>query len=244
MPKSDDTRGSLTQSFNYAFEGIIHVVRTQRNMKIHVALAIVVLVAAFFFDLDRLSIVALFVAISFVFITEMLNTALEYAIDIFTSRYDPLAKLAKDIAAGAVLVATLNALAVAYLVFYDRVTGVPYTVLTKVRETPIDVSAITVFLLVVVVIAVKAITGRGTPLRGGLPSGHAAVAFGGWVAITFIAAGTVFDLPISVIALVMAFLTAQSRVQAGIHTWLEVTLGGLLGAGLTVLMFRAFYPLY
>jgi len=57
--------------------------------------------------------VALFVAISFVFITEMLNTALEYAIDIFTSRYDPRAKLAKDIAAGAVLVATLNALAVA-----------------------------------------------------------------------------------------------------------------------------------
>ena len=106
------------------------------------------------------------------------------------------------------------------------------------RQTPIDVAAITVFLLVVVVIAVKALTGRGTPLRGGLPSGHAAVAFGGWVAITFIAAGTAFDLPISVIALVMAFLTAQSRVQAGIHTWLEVALGGLLGAGLTVLIFR------
>ena len=86
--------------------------------------------------------VALFVAISFVFITEMFNTALEYAIDIFTSRYDPLAKLAKDVAAGAVLVATLNALVVAYLVFYDRVTGVPYTVLNKVRQTPIDVAAI------------------------------------------------------------------------------------------------------
>ena len=190
MAKSDDSRISLLQSFNYAFEGIIHVVRTQRNMKIHLGLAIIVLVAAFFFDLDRLSIVALFVAISFVFITEMLNTALEYAIDIFTSRYDPLAKLAKDVAAGAVLVATLNALVVAYLVFYDRVAGVPYTVLNRVRQTPIDVAAIAVFLLVVVVIAVKALTGRGTPLRGGLPSGHAAVAFGGWVAVTFIASGT------------------------------------------------------
>ena len=154
------------------------------------------------------------------------------------------AKLAKDIAAGAVLVATLNALAVAYLVFYDSVVGVPYSVLAKVRQTPIDVAVIAVFLLVVVVIAVKAISGRGTPLRGGLPSGHAAVAFGGWVAITFIASGTAFDLPISVIAMVMAVLTAQSRVQAGIHTWLEVALGGLLGAGLTLLMFRLFYPLY
>ena len=174
----------------------------------------------------------------------MLNTAFEYAIDIFTSRYDPLAKLAKDIAAGAVLVATLNALAVAYLVFYDRVVGVPYSVLSGCARRRSTWPSITVFLLVVVVIAVKAFTGRGTPLRGGLPSGHAAVAFGGWVAITFIASGTPFDLPISVIALVMAVLTAQSRVQAGIHTWLEVALGGLLGAGLTVLIFRLFYPLY
>jgi len=242
LAQPEDKRTSLLQSFNYAFEGIIHVVRSQRNMKIHVAIAIIVLVAAFFFDLDRLSIVALFVAISFVFITEMLNSALEYAIDIFTSRYDPRAKLAKDLAAGAVLVATLNALAVAYLVFYERLTSMPYNVLTKVRETPTDVTVISVFLLMVVVIAVKALSGRGTPLRGGLPSGHAAVAFGGWVAITFIAAGTAFALPISAIALVMAFLTAQSRVQAGIHTWLEVTLGGLLGAGLTVLVFRIFYP--
>jgi diacylglycerol kinase (ATP) len=244
LAKPDVNRTSLLQSFNFAFEGIIHVVRTQRNMKIHVGLAIFVLVSAFFVDLDRLSIVALFVAISFVFITEMLNTALEYAIDIFTSRYDPLAKLAKDIAAGAVLVATLNALAVAYLVFYDKVVGVPYSVLAKVRQTPINVAVIAVFLLVVVVIAVKAISGRGKPLRGGLPSGHAAVAFGGWVAVTFIASGTAYDLPISVIAMVMAFLTAQSRVQAGIHTWLEVTFGGLLGAGLTLLIFRLFYPLY
>ena len=172
-------------------------------------------------------------AISFVLITEMLNTAIEYAIDIFTTRYDPLAKLAKDVAAGAVLVATLNALAVAYLVFYDKVVGVPYTVLSKVRQSPIDVTVITVFLLVVVVIAVKAIT-RPRHAAARRPAvGHAAVAFGGWVAITFVASGTAFDLPISVIALVMAVLIAQSRVQAGIHTWLEVAVGGLLGVGLT-----------
>ena len=244
MAKPDRTRTSLLQSFNYAFDGIIHVVRTQRNMQIHFGIAALVLVAAFFVDLDRLSIVALFVAISFVLITEMLNTALEYAIDIFTTRYDPLAKLAKDIAAGAVLVATLNALVVAYLVFYDKVIGLPYSVLSKVRQTPTNVAAISVFLLVMAVIVVKAVTGRGTPLRGGLPSGHAAVAFGGWVAITFIAAGTAFALPISVIAFVMALLTAQSRVQAGIHSEGEVVVGAVLGAALTVLIFKLFYPLY
>jgi diacylglycerol kinase (ATP) len=244
LAKPDSSRTGLLSSFNYAFEGIIHVVRTQRNMQIHIASAALVLIAAFFFDLDRLSIVALFVAISFVLITEMFNTALEYAIDIFTSRYDPLAKLAKDVAAGAVLIATLNAIAVAYLVFYDKVFGAPYSVLVRVRQTPIDVMVIAVFLLIVVVIAVKAMTGRGTPLRGGMPSGHAAVAFWGWVALTFIASNTAFALPISVIGLVMAVLTAQSRVQARIHTELEVVLGALLGVAVTVLIFRLFYPFY
>jgi diacylglycerol kinase (ATP) len=237
------SRTSLLQSFNFAFEGIVHVLRTQRNMRIHFAVAVLVLLAALFFDLTRLEIVALFVAISFVLISEMINTALEYAIDIFTSRYDPLAQVAKDVAAGAVLIATFNALAVAYLVFYNRISGTPYAVLTKVRKSPIDVTVIALVLLVVVVVAVKAVTGRGTALRGGLPSGHAAVAFGGWVAITFIAAGTPYAVPIFAIAGLMALLTAQSRIQAGIHSLLEVTLGAALGAGLTLLIFQIWYPI-
>jgi diacylglycerol kinase (ATP) len=234
---------SLLQSFNYAFDGIIHVLRTQRNMKIHFGVAVLVLVAAFFFDLDRLDIVALLVAISFVLIAEMINTALEYAIDIFTTRYDPLAKIAKDVAAGAVLIATVNALAVAYLVFYDNLSGLPYSVLSRVRSSPIDITVIALVLLIVVVIAVKAMMGSGTPLRGGLPSGHAAVAFGGWVAITFVGSGTAFALPISLIALLMAALVAQSRIQAGIHTASEVLLGAMLGSGLMVLVFQIWYPL-
>jgi len=142
-----------------------------------------------------------------------------------------------------VLIAAVNALAVAYLIFYDKFAGLPYTVLTKVRKSPIDVTVIAMVLLVVVVIAVKAGTGRGTPLRGGLPSGHAALGFGGWVAITFIAGGTAFALPISLIALLMAVLTAQSRVEAGIHTQLEVVLGALLGSGLTLVVFQLWYPI-
>jgi len=243
LPPSDKRLPSLLQSFNYAFEGIIHVLRTQRNMKIHFAVAVLVLIAAFFFNLARLEIVALLVAISFVLITEMINTSLEYAIDIFTTRYDPLAKVAKDVAAGAVLVATVNALAVAYLVFYDKLIGLPYSVFNKVRSSPVDITVIAVVLLVVVVIAIKAMTGRGSPLHGGMPSGHAAIAFGGWVAVTFIATGTGFALPISVIAFAMAVLTAQSRIQAGIHSFLEVLMGALLGMGLTLLIFRLFFPL-
>jgi diacylglycerol kinase (ATP) len=234
---------NLLQSFNYAFEGIVWVLRHQRNMQIHFGVAIAVIVASFFFQLTRLELIALFTAIAFVLIAEMLNTAIEHAIDTFSTDYDPAAKIAKDVAAGAVLIATVNALAVAYLIFYHRVESTPYTVLQSLRQSPVDVTVVGTVLAVLVVIVVKAFTGRGTALHGGLPSGHAAVAFGGWVAVTFIASGTAFALPISAITLAMAFLTAQSRVQAGIHTQLEVALGAVLGIAVAVLVFRLWYPL-
>src|SRR5919199_2146737 len=107
---------SVVESFNFAFEGIIHVLRTQRNMRIHFAVAVAVLVAAVWMGVSKLELIALLLAIAFVFITEMFNSALEQAIDVATTSFDPLAKLAKDVAAGAVLVATINAVAIGYLV--------------------------------------------------------------------------------------------------------------------------------
>ncbi|HYX76165.1 MAG TPA: diacylglycerol kinase, partial [Gaiellaceae bacterium] len=108
---------SIFESFNFAVEGIIHVLRTHRNMRVHFAVAIVVLVAAVWVGVSKLELIALLLAIAFVFITEMINSALEQAIDVATTSFDPLAKLAKDIAAGAVLIATINAIAIGYLVF-------------------------------------------------------------------------------------------------------------------------------
>jgi diacylglycerol kinase (ATP) len=86
------------------------------------------------------------------------------------------------------------------------------------------------------VIASKALTGRGTPLRGGLPSGHAALAFGGWTAITFIAEDE--RVVISFVALIMALLVAQSRVESGIHTTSEVVLGAVTGTLVSMILFQ------
>jgi diacylglycerol kinase (ATP) len=236
-------RRSLLHSFNWAFEGIVHALRHERNMQIHFGLAVVVLLGALFFALTRLEIIALLVAISFVFIAEMLNTAIEQLMDMVTDEHDPRAKIAKDVAAGAVLVAAVNAVAVAYLVFYDRITRVPYSVLQRVRTSSVDVTVIALVLVVLVVIAVKALTKTGSALHGGLPSGHAAIAFAGWVALTFIASTTAYALPISLVSLLMAFLVAQSRIQAGIHTLFEVALGAAVGSIVALLIFQVWAPM-
>ena len=230
---------SVLDSFNYAFEGIIHVLRTHRNMRIHFAVAFAVIVLALIVNVTKLELIALLISITFVLIAEMINSAVEGAIDIATTSFDPMAKLAKDISAGAVLLASVNALAIGYLVFAGKVADRSSDLLDRLRQAPAELTLVALVLTVICVIALKAYTGRGTPLRGGLPSGHAAVAFACWMAATYVAGGTHRFL-VSSLALILAFLVAQTRVESGVHSSLEVASGGLLGALATLVVFQVF----
>src|SRR5690348_220145 len=208
---------TILDSFNFAFEGIIHVLRTQRNLRIHFAVAVVVLILALIVDVTKMELIALLISVTFVLIAEMLNTAVEAAIDIATTSFDPMAKLAKDIAAGAVLIAAINAIAVGYIVFSGKVADRSANLLDRLRHEPAELTLVALVLTIIIVIATKAYTGRGTPLRGGVPSGHAAVAFAGWMAATY-AAGESHRFLVSSIALIMAILVAQTRVESGVHS--------------------------
>ncbi len=232
---------TLIDSFNYAIEGLIHVLRTHRNMRIHFAVAIGVLVAAVWIGVNRFELISLILAIAFVFIAEMINSAIEQAIDVATTSFDPLAKLAKDIAAGAVLIAAVTAVAVGYLVFSHALGSSAASVFDRLRDLPTEVTIIALVLTVLLVIVTKAFVGRGTPLRGGLPSGHAAVAFAGWIAVTYILGPKEHRFLVSSIMLVMALLVAQTRVEAGVHSALEVLYGGLLGTLVTLAVFQLFF---
>ena len=228
---------TILDSFNYAFEGLVHVLRTQRNMRVHFVAAAVVLVAALVVGVSKIELIALLVVIAFVLVAEMINTAVEASIDVATTEFDPMAKLAKDIAAGAVLLATLNAVAVGYLVFSGRVASRSARLLERVREAPAELTIGALAVTVILVISLKAWTGRGTPLRGGLPSGHAAVAFAAWVAATYVA-GEHRRFLVSSITLVLALLVAQTRVESGVHSATEVALGGMLGALTSLALFQ------
>jgi len=231
---------NLLASFNFAFEGVIHVLRTQRNMRIHFLVAVAVLLVALLVDIEKLELIALLLSISFVLIAEMINTAVEAAIDVATTAFDPMAKLAKDIAAGAVLIATVNAVAVGYLVFSGGVSTRSSRLLDRLRDAPAEVTIVALVLTVFAVIAVKAYTGRGAPLSGGLPSGHAAVAFAAWMAATFILSDSQHRFVISSLTFILALLVAQTRVEAGVHSTVEVAVGGALGALVTLAVFQFF----
>jgi diacylglycerol kinase (ATP) len=236
-PRAPGRAPSLLDSFNYAFEGIIHVLRTQRNLRIHFAIAIAVIAAAAALGVDRIELIVLLLAIAFVLVAEMVNSAIEGAIDVSTTSFDPNAKLAKDIAAGAVLIASVTAIAVGYLIFAHAAAHRTARFLDRVRDAPAEITLAALILVIMVVIATKAWTGRGTPLRGGLPSGHAAVAFAGWMAATYVATDQHRFL-ISSITFIMALLVAQTRVESGVHSALEVLYGGAVGALVTLVVFQ------
>jgi diacylglycerol kinase (ATP) len=231
---------SILQSFNFAFEGIIHVLRTQRNMRIHFIIAIAVLLAALAVDVSKLELIVLLLSISFVLIAEMINTAIEATVDVASTSFDPMAKLAKDIAAGAVLIAAVNAVGVGYIVFSDRLADRSNRILDRLSKTPAELTLVALVIVIALVIAMKAISGRGTPLRGGWPSGHAAIAFAGWMAVTLTLDASDHRFLVSSLAFIMALLVAQTRVEAGVHSSLEVVTGGTLGAIVTLMIFEAF----
>src|SRR5919198_4149535 len=91
-------------SFRFALNGILLSFRTQRHLRIHFVAAVLVLIAGFVWRLSRAELLALVFAIAGVIVAELFNTAIEAAVDLVTTDYHPLAKVAKDVSAGAVLV--------------------------------------------------------------------------------------------------------------------------------------------
>ncbi|MCS6938773.1 MAG: diacylglycerol kinase family protein [Roseiflexaceae bacterium] len=108
------------RSFPFAFAGIGHLLRTQGNAQIHVAAGSVAVALGFLFNIDRGEWLALALTITLVLAAEGVNTAVEAVVDLVTPGFHPLAKIAKDVAAGTVLLTAIGAVAVGLIVFLPR----------------------------------------------------------------------------------------------------------------------------
>lgn len=115
--KAGGSRFSLVHAFGCAGSGVLYALRTQRNMKIHGAVAVIAIVLGIAFAIDAASWLAIIICIALVFAAECLNTALESVVDLVSPGYHELARRAKDCAAGAVFICALAAVLVAAVVF-------------------------------------------------------------------------------------------------------------------------------
>lgn len=226
----------LLDSFGFALNGLLYCLKTQRNMRIHTIAALLIIIISLFSRLDRIDVIMLTFAIALVLICEMINTAIEKSIDLFTDKYHPLAKISKDVAAGAVFVASINAVIIGYLVFFNRVLSTTEILISRILKSELHITTITVIGILILVVLIKIRLSSKNILQGGMPSGHAAIAFSLVTAASLLSE----NILVSILAFLLGFLVVQSRVESRIHSIVEVVLGAALGILITLLIYNIF----
>ncbi|MFN3739149.1 MAG: diacylglycerol kinase [Thermodesulfovibrionales bacterium] len=224
------------ESANNAIEGILHAVKTQRHVRYHFFSAAAVLIVGYSLGVTRLEFIALSICAMLVILAEMLNTVVENIVDRLSPERSDFARIVKDMAAGAVLITASGAVLVGYVILFPYMKRIFSKGLFISGHSKEEITIISIIIVLILVIMLKAYTGKGTPLRGGFPSGHAAVAFSIWLSITL----TVQNLLASLLTLVLAVAISQSRVAVHAHTPKEVIAGALIGLSVTGLLFLIF----
>ena len=223
----------MLESFKYAIDGILDVFRTQKHMRIHFVFMALVLLVSLLYDFSKRDILILMFVISLVLMAEMFNTAIEAVVDMYTQSYHPLAKFAKDAAAGAVLIATVTAIMVGVMLSIGDTSLGQLSGMRPEEPGSLLKVVLTGIVLLIAVTIVKVLGSRGKLLRGGIVSGHAAAGF-------FLAATILFvskNALAAIVGIIMALLIAQSRVEAKIHSIQEVVTGALLAMLLTAVVY-------
>lgn len=229
----------LFDSFNAAIEGFLFVIKTERNMRIHFMLAIMVMLLGIHLNFDKTELMILCLTVTMVLVTEMFNTGIEVVLDHVRGAYSRWVKMVKDIAAGAVLIASLNAVVVGYILFFKDIVFQKFEYgILRVSQSNWHISFIILITVVAVVILAKTLFHKGTPLRGGMPSGHSAVAFAVWALVSLISRNPLLVF----IVLLLAVMVAQSRIGRHYHTLWEVFTGSAIGILITVTIYRVLAP--
>jgi diacylglycerol kinase (ATP) len=223
------------EGVNCAIEGILWATKTQRHLRWHFLTAAAVLLTALLFRVSAVELVLLVLAITLVLFAELINTALEVVVDLVSPDYHLLAKRAKDVAAGAVLLSSVGAMLMGYFILSRYLFPLMQQGIDIAPHAPGNVAIIAMIAVTIMVILLKARFGKGTSLHGGFPSGHAAVSFSIATSIAFADVSPIIVL----LAFLLASMVSHSRLLMKIHTFKEVLSGAALGIGVTLVIYFA-----
>ena len=227
---------NFIKSWENAFKGIIYAVTTQGNIQKQLLIAVIVMLLSLFFNLTRAEFLCLMFTVILIIVSEMLNTAIETVVDLYTDLYHPKAKIAKDVGAGAVVISAINALIVAYFLFFDKIADIGLNFIRNIAESPTHLAFIGVFITIILIVALKAVstTNKHKLIKNNfMPSGQTGMAF---AANTIIWIST-DNIVILTLSLVMAILIAFGRIEAKERTLNEVIVGGMTGTAVTLLIY-------
>lgn len=225
---------NFLEAMNCAVEGIINALKSQRHLKIHFIAATAVLILSVILGFSSNDLVLICILIAIVIISELFNTAIENITDILKTDFHITVKYVKDVSAGAVLFCSLTSLFAGVIIFSKYIFN-------GGAEGPsghfIFPSVVSLCLVFIAVIFIKASLRSGRPFKGGMPSGHAAISFSIWVSV-FMYTKNIFVLSG---AFIIAFLVSFSRMYFGIHKGNEVLFGAAIGGLITYFVYTIYW---
>lgn len=225
---------NFLESFNNAIEGVVIAIKEEKNLKIHLGAAWLAIILAIYLQISKIEWLILFITIFLVIFAEVINTAIESVSDAISNEYNILIKKAKDVAAGGVLIVTINSIIVGTIIFGGSIIELTYDIFNRITMSETSNILIVIAIVVLITIILKVINGNKSPMRGGMPSAHAMIGFSVSTIISYLSKNAV----IVFLAFVLAFLVAQSRVEGKIHSIKEVAIGGMLGVLITIVILK------
>lgn len=219
---------NFIDAWRNAINGIIYATTTQSNIKKQLLIAVFVVIVSLFFELSKAEFLIFMFTIVLILFAEMVNTAIETVVDLYTDLYHPKAKIAKDVAAGGVVITAINALIVAYFLFFDKVSDIGLQFIRNIISSPIHLAFSTVIIVVIAILSLVAMatTNKHKFLnKKFMPSGHTALSFAANTIIWLITDNIV----VLTLSLIMAILVSESRIEAKKHTLSEVVFSASVG---------------
>lgn len=239
MKKKDEKRtynSNLIEAWYNAINGVIYATTTQTNIKIQLIVAVIVMILSLFLDLTRAEFLCLVFAVMLVMIMELVNTAIETVVDLFTDVYHPKAKIAKDVGAGAVALAAINSVIVGYFLFFDKIGEYGTNILEAVVNSPAHIVFVSVILAVIGIVAIQAAGSTNKYKvfnKRFIPSGHSAIAFAILTAIWL----NTQNIIIFILALILSIMIAENRIESNKKNIAEVIFGACCGILIVLLVY-------
>jgi len=222
---------------NNAVNGIIYATTTQTNVRKQLVIAVTVMLLSLFYNFTTSEFLCLTFAVFMVIFAEMMNTAIETVVDLFTDKYHPKAKIAKDVAAGAVVLVAINACIVAYFLFFreTELSQMGNTILDYVVASPMHITFVGIILAVIGILATKAYLNKKQQAGKRIfnPSGQSILAFAILTAIWL----NTKNIIVFALALVLSLLVIGNRMRNDAHSFAEVMYSSTMGVLIILLLY-------
>lgn len=237
-PKIDELKfkrnKSIYTAIGHALDGVIRAFKTEKNLRIDYVIGLSILIASLFFDFTKTEFACLCLTIGFVIFSEMINTTVEYIVDLITQQYDERAKAAKDIAAGGVFISAMVAVTVAYFLFVDKLSYATTSVISTILSSKLYILFTIIFAVIILAAILKGIFAKNGEYAKSYPSARVALAF----ALTTYAYLITKSVFVGGIAFLLSIIITQIKIENTKNRPIYIILSALMGILIVLIIYQ------